>query len=51
MRALFLLASLAVLATLPLSPRAPAGCDPCLCGMGGGLPPPTGCQYGPWAGQ
>ena len=51
MRTLLLLASLALAASLPSSPRTPQGCDPCLCGMGGGYPPPTGCTYGPWAGQ
>lgn len=34
-----------------VSGSAWAGCDPCLCGYGGGLPPPKGCGYGPWAGQ
>ena len=28
-----------------------AGCNPCICGSGGGAPPPTGCEFGPWSGQ
>ncbi len=37
--------------SLVISGSAWAGCDPCICGNGGGLPPPTGCGYGPWAGR
>ncbi len=39
--------SLALLLTLDSTGWA--GCDPCLCGNGGGAPPPTDCSYGPFA--
>jgi uncharacterized protein len=39
-------AALSALCLMAFTNQAQAGCNPCICGGGGGLPPPAGCSGG-----